>query len=88
MRFCPKWSSFMPPTQKSFSDSHCIRQFSFVFAFKKDFISLKIPEKDQELDGWRVAPFYTPKVSCFLHENFVVNLIIVFSVTEDHKAPG
>ena len=68
--------------------THCVRQFSFVFTFKEDFISLKIPEKDQELDGWRVTPFYTPKVSCFLHENFVVNLIIVFSVTEDHKTAG
>ena len=49
--------------------THCIRQFSFVFAFKKDLISLKIPEKDQELDGWKVTPFYDPKVSCFLREN-------------------
>ena len=49
--------------------THCVRQFSFVFAFKEDFISLKIPKKDQELDGWKVTPFYTPKVSCFLHEN-------------------
>ena len=49
--------------------THCIQQFSFVFAFKKDLISLKIPEKDQELDGWKVTPFYDPKVSCFLCEN-------------------
>ena len=48
--------------------THCIRQFSFVFAFKEDLISLKIPEKDQELDGWKVTPFYIPKVSCFLHD--------------------
>ena len=49
--------------------THCVRQFSFVFAFKEDFISLKIPKKDQELDGWKVTPFYIPKVSCFLYEN-------------------
>ena len=42
---------------------HGIRQFSFVFAFKEDFISLKIPEEDKELNGWKITPYYNPKVS-------------------------
>ena len=37
--------------------------FSFPFAFEEDFVSLKIPEKDTELGGWKITPLYNPKVS-------------------------
>ena len=42
---------------------HGLQQYSFMFAFKEDFISLEIPERDQELNGWKITPFYDPKVS-------------------------
>ena len=38
-------------------------QFSFILGFEKDFISLDIPEKGLELKGWKITPFYKPKVS-------------------------
>ena len=40
---------------------HGLQQFSFMFAFKEEFISLKIP-KDEELKGWKITPYYNPKV--------------------------
>ena len=43
-----------------------LQQFSFMFAFKKESISLKIP-KDQELQGWKITPYYNPKVSSLLY---------------------
>ena len=46
---------------------HGLQQFSFIFAFKNDFISLKIP-KDQELNGWKISPYYNPKVSSLLYD--------------------
>ena len=42
--------------------------FSFPFAFEEDYVSLKIPEKDIELGGWKIIPLYNPKVSCRLYE--------------------
>ena len=45
--------------------SHGQPQFSFNFSFKEDLVSLKIPEKG-ELGGWKITPFYEPKVSFLL----------------------
>ena len=51
--------------------SHGQLQFSFNFRFKEDFISLKIPEKE-ELGGWEITPFYDPKVSSLLYSKLLV----------------
>ena len=51
--------------------SHGQPQFSFNFRFKEDFISLKIPEKE-ELGGWEITPFYDPKVSSLLYSKLLV----------------
>ena len=42
--------------------------FSFPFGFKEDFVSLKIPEKDIELAGWKITPLYNPTVSSSLYK--------------------
>lgn len=39
--------------------------FSFILGFEKDSISLNIPEKGLELNGWKITPFYNPKVSSY-----------------------
>ena len=64
---------------------HGIRQFSFVFAFKEDFISLKIPEENEELNGWKITPYYKPKVSSVvdndrlrLQNNTISELVVIF----------
>ena len=43
--------------------SHGQQLFSFIFGFEKNFISLDIPDKGLELNGWKITPFYKPKVS-------------------------
>ena len=47
-------------------------QFSFNFSFKEDSVSLKIPEKG-ELAGWKITPFYDPKVSSLLYGKVLVS---------------
>ena len=49
--------------------SHGQPQFSFIFRFKEDFVSLKIPEEG-ELGGWEISPFYDPKVSSLMYSKF------------------
>ena len=51
----------MQVVEKEYS-SHGRQQFSFVFGFKKNFISLKIPVKGLKHNGWKITPFYNPKV--------------------------
>ena len=52
--------------------SHGQPQFSFIFRFKEDFVSLKIPEKE-ELGGWKITPFYDPKVSSLMYSKVLVS---------------
>ena len=47
-------------------------QFSFNFSFREEFVSLKIPEKE-ELGGWKITPFYDPKVSSLLYSEVLVS---------------
>ena len=48
-------------------------QIYFNFSFKKDFVSLKIPEKG-ELGGWKITPFYDPpKVSSLLYSKVLIS---------------
>ena len=47
-------------------------QFSFIFSFREDFVSLKIPEK-RELGGWMITPFYDPKVSSLLSNKVLLS---------------
>ena len=51
---------------------HAQQQFSFIYAFKEDFIALKIPENGLELGGWMITPFYNPKVSFPLVDIFLL----------------
>ena len=51
--------------------SHGQPQFSFNFSFREEFVSLKIPEKG-ELGGWKITPFYDPKVSSLLCSKVLV----------------
>ena len=51
--------------------SHGQPQFSFIFSFKEDFVSLKIPEK-KELGGWEITPFYDPKVNSLMYSKLLV----------------
>ena len=50
---------------------HAQQQFSFIFAFKEDFIALKISDKGEELGEWRITPFYSPKVSSSFVEDVI-----------------
>ena len=52
--------------------SHGQSEFSFIFSFKEEFVSLKIPEKG-ELGGWKITPFYDPKVSCLLYGKVLIS---------------
>ena len=52
--------------------SHGQPQFSFNFSFREDFVSLKIPEKG-ELGGWKISPFYDPKVSSLLYSRYLLH---------------
>ena len=47
-------------------------QLSFNFSFREDFVSLKIPEKGK-LGGWKITPFYDPKVSYLLYGKVFVS---------------
>ena len=49
-------------------------QFSFIFAFKEDYVGLRIPERGLELGGWMITPCYTPKVSPSLVEDVILLL--------------
>ena len=51
--------------------SHGQPQFSFIFCFKEDFVSLKIPEK-KELGGWEITSIYDPKVSSLMYSKLLV----------------
>ena len=52
--------------------SHDQPQIYFNFSFKKDFVSLKIPDKG-ELGGWKITPFYDPpKVSSLLYSKVLI----------------
>ena len=53
--------------------SHGQPQFSFNFSFREDFVSLQIPEKG-ELGGWKITPFYDPKVSSLLYSRYLLHL--------------
>ena len=53
--------------------SHGQPQFSFNFSFREDFVFLKIPEKG-ELGGWKISPFYDPKVSSLLYSRYLLHL--------------
>ena len=52
---------FIQVVRKEYS-SHGRPQFSFIFSFEKEFISLTIPEKG-EVGGWKISSYYKPKVS-------------------------
>ena len=39
------------------------QQFSFIFDFKEDKLALKVPKEGLTLSGWKISPFYNPKVS-------------------------
>ena len=53
--------------------SHGQPQFSFIFRLKEDFVSLKIPE-ERELNGWKITPFYDPKVSSLVYSKFHLSI--------------
>ena len=70
-----RYMYFVQVVEKEYS-SHGRQQFSFIFGFKKDFISLKIPVKGLQLDGWKITPFYKPKVSVCMVITYVVVVFI------------
>ena len=44
---------------------------SHSFLLLRKTISLKIP-KDQELNGWKISPYYNPKVSSLLYDKLLL----------------
>ena len=64
----------MQVVKKEYS-SHGHLQFSFIFSFEKDFVSLTIPEMG-EVGGWKISPCYHPKVSYWLYGKKFVALFI------------
>ena len=66
----------MQVVNKEYS-THDHPQFSFTFSFREDFVSLKIPNKG-ELGGWKITPFYDPKV-CFLSYSRVLVVLFLLS---------
>ena len=56
-----KWQTFIQVVKKKYF-SQGQPQFSFTFGFQKDFISLNIPKEGLQLNGWKICPFYKPKV--------------------------
>ena len=66
----------MQVVKKEYS-THDHPQFSFIFSFKNDFVSLKLPDKG-ELGGWKITPFYDPKV-CLLSYSRV--LVVLFPLS-------
>ena len=66
----------MQVVKKEYS-SHAHQQFSFNFTFKKEFVSLDIPQTGLQLGEWKITPFYDPKVS-FSPNMVVVNFLALF----------
>ena len=52
---------FIQVVKKEYS-SHGRPQFSFIFSFEEDYVSLTIPENG-EVGGWKISSCYNPKVS-------------------------
>ena len=67
--------------------SHGQPQFSFIFSFKEEFVSLKIPEKGK-LGGWMIAPFYDPKASSLLCGNVLLLICCTVLINDTESSNG
>ena len=62
--------------------SHAHQQFSFIFGFESESVSLKIPKEGLQLGKWQITPFYDPIVS-FLLCIVILSLLCVQNSTQD-----